>query len=153
MNGRKFIGASALAIGFVMATAGSASAVKPGSEAEQLCIYVVPDIACNGIDTGVDDLLDQLCNAIDAAGPQPDPDDDGSLKQRDRDTMVSKVIGISEKIADGKIDDAQDKALALLTKFNSLVTAPKRKISITDATNIFAELDPAKACVDGLSTE
>lgn len=84
-----------------------------------------------------------LCSAIDVANAS-------SLGDRDRDTMVSKVIGAAIKIDEEKFDDAYGKLYEIELKLDSLVNAPKPKITEADAGSITDELIPAQGCVDAL---
>jgi len=86
--------------------------------------------------------LAALCDAIDGAG---------SLKDRDRNTMVSKTIGADIKLEQDKESEADAKLHRIETKLNSLpnVDKPsKSKISGADFVVIDSALSVAQICVD-----
>lgn len=82
--------------------------------------------------------LTSLCAGTEAAG---------SLKGRDRDGLVSKVVGASIKISQEKILDAEQKLADYELKLTSLGDAPKPKISEEDADTLSGLLIGAQICV------
>ena len=106
-------------------------AIPPGSDSPQCQDLVFS--ACN-------DELHTLCGVTDAA----------TLKDRDRDTLVSKVLGAAVKLSQFKPLEADQKLADYETKLDSLINAPKPKISEGDANSLSSELVSARMCVDAV---
>jgi len=127
-------GLLSVAVALLLGT-GIANAGKPGPVDAANCTYFGSSSnACTS-------ELGTLCAAIEGAG---------SLKPRDRDTMVSKTIGADIKLEQDKILEADAKLYKIELKLDSLVNAPKPKIIGGDANAISAALTAAQTCVDGL---
>ena len=80
-------------------------------------------------------------------------DDAGSLKDRDENGLISKVVGASIKLVQGKIPDADQKLgdyEAKLDQLASTSNTPKAKISEEDADDLSDALIEAQLCVDAL---
>ena len=116
--------------GLLTLMAGSAMAIKPGAD--------LPDCA-KMVSNSCSLQLQALCDATDAAI---------SLRDRDRNTLVSKVLGAAVKLTQGKADDADEKLYKYELKLDSLINAPKAKITDGDADAISLVLTPAQTCVD-----
>ncbi len=129
---------SAAIVTLLLAT-GSANAGKPSS--------VTPPLNCSNINTddsnSCNTELFNLCMVINEAD---------SLGNRDRDTMMSKAIGADIKLEQDKPDDAHAKLLRIENKLDSLINAPKTKISTDDADNISGSLINSHMCVDYLDS-
>lgn len=98
-----------------------------------------PAVTCAELVPGACDAeLSDLCAATEAAG---------SLKDRDRDGLVSKVVGASIKISQEKILDAEQKLADYEFKLTSLGDTPKPKISEEDADTLSGLLIGAQICV------
>lgn len=110
---------------------GIASAIPPGSDSPQ-CADLASPIQC-------EDQLANLCAATGLAN---------SLKTRDRDTLVSKVLGAAVKLDQGKPLDADQKLEGYESTLTSLINAPKPKISEDDANSLSSALTSARMCVD-----
>jgi len=134
MSVRTNLGGAVLATTLMMGLSGGAQAIKPGTE-PPTCDDVLVGVACSV-------ELDALCAAIDDSG--------APLKQRDIDTMISKVVGASVKIDQGKLIQAGEKLGDIQSKLDQLTGAPKAKIAEADADAIQAALNAAELCVDGL---
>lgn len=127
---------SIMILGFsLMAITAPANALPPGTPSPT-CDDLKANIACH-------DELALLCAATDAAT---------SLKSRDRDTLVSKVLGAGTKLSQGKVDDANQKLQNYEDKLNALIDPPggKAKISPGDADTLMERLIAARMCVDDL---
>ena len=119
--------------GLLTLMAGSAMAGPPSTSAPG-CATMKSNSCYNELQT--------LCLATEAAT---------SLKPRDRNGLVSKVLGAAEKLYQGKTEDADDKLLQYEDKLqNGLIDARKPKISEEDADALSAAFIPAQSCVDGL---
>ena len=141
--------------GLLTLMAGSALAVRPDSE----------PLYCADLDSAsdcyVDDeyfvsvpMLKALCDATDDAAdalfhstPQSFP-----IKDRDREGLVSKVLGAGIKLSQGKTEDAEDKLSEYEVKLDQLDNALKPKITDDDADALSAALYNAQLCVAGLTT-
>ncbi len=136
MKAFKMFTISFLSLSFLLITS-PANAIKPDS--------LTPD--CADLVTGIDceTELGALCAATDAAD---------SLKARDENTLVSKVLGAGTKIDQGKVEDADWKLTNYESKLDQLigtrVIPAKAKISEDDADDLSTALTAAQMCVDGL---
>ena len=134
MNGRKFIGASVLAITLMLGAAGTANAGKPGP---------VDAATCPPPDTVVCDAeLENLCTTIEDSG--------APLKQRSIDSWVSKVVGAATKLNQDKPDDAVFKLDQIETSVMDTANAAKEKINADDADDIIADVILARSCIEAL---
>jgi len=70
------------------------------------------------------------------------------LKQRDKDSLVGKVVRSSVKLSHGKFADADQKLSDYETKLDALSTASKPKIDDADADTLAAALFDAQLCID-----
>jgi hypothetical protein len=109
----------------------SAIAAKPGPVASATCADVQATAFC-GI------KIADLCGAIEKAD---------SLKQRNIDGMISKVVGASIKMNQYKGTEAEYKLGEVGTKVDILADAAKPKISDDDANAISAGVNDAVTCV------
>lgn len=101
-----------------------------------------PAIDCTALVPGACDVeLVALCEATEAAA---------SLKDRDRDGLVGKVVATSIKISQDKTADAEQKLADYGMKLDSLINAVKPKISEADANTLSALLVGAQICVAAL---
>lgn len=102
-----------------------------------------PAVTCSDLVTGVSCFaeLDELCGATEAAA---------SLKNRDRDTLVSKVVGASIKLDQDKVVDAVGKLVDYELKLSQLADALKPKVSSADADTLSSALIWAQLCLDTL---
>ena len=82
--------------------------------------------------------LENLCTATAGAD---------SLKDRDQDGLVSKVVAAAIKLNQGKTDDADGKLDDYEDKLDALINAPKAKINDGDADLLSAALIDAQLCV------
>lgn len=98
-------------------------------------------VTCSDLVTGVPCFtqLDELCAATEAAE---------SLTSRDRDTLISKVVGASIKLGQDKVEDAVAKLGDYEIKLNQLIEAPKAKLSSADADTLSSALISAQLCLD-----
>jgi hypothetical protein len=86
--------------------------------------------------------LESLCEAT---------EDADSLKNRDRNGLVGKVLNTSVKLSQDKVDDATDKLDGYDRKLNALNDdANKPKISNDDFMVLLGKLLAAQVCVGGL---
>jgi hypothetical protein len=108
----------------------SAMAGKPAPVASATCVDVLP--------TSCDAELASLCASIDGAD---------SLTQRNKDGMISKVVGASLKMTQFKGTEAESKLGEVGTKVDLLADAAKPKISETDASAISGGVNAAEICV------
>lgn len=98
-----------------------------------------PAIDCTALVPGACDVeLTALCEATEAAG---------SLKDRDRDGLVGKVVETTIKISQDKTADAEQKLADYGLKLAGLINATKPKISEADADSLSALLVGAQICV------
>ena len=119
-------------VGLLTLMAGSAMAGgKPGAEAPK----------CS-------DMMANSCSLTFALLCTATADAD-SLKARDRNGLVSKVLGAAIKLNQGKTPDADQKLQNYEDKLDAL-DAPKAKISDEDADALSEALIPARSCVDKL---
>jgi hypothetical protein len=122
--------------GLLTLMAGPALAIPPGTDPPE-CADLVSS-ACTT-------QLEALCAATDAAG---------SLKDRDRNTLVSKVLGAGIKLTQGKVDQADEKLGDYESKLDQLIATQaspgKEKINDDDADALTLALITAQGCVDSL---
>lgn len=98
-----------------------------------------PAVDCTALIPGACDVeLAALCAATEAAS---------SLKDRDRDGMVGKVVETTIKISRDKTADAEQKLADYGLKLEGLINAAKPKISEADANTLSALLVGAQICV------
>lgn len=136
---------------FLFVTAQAVKAQPPGPPIPD-CVNIPVGIGCYA-------ELTALCSATEGAlvGVNIAAGDEGFKDQRDRDTLVSKVVGAGVKISQGKVssagfEDPEEKLLQYGAKLDSLPAPPdpKAKISDTLKTNLNALLLVAEGCVMGL---
>jgi len=98
-----------------------------------------PAVDCTALIPGACDVeLAALCEATEAAG---------SLKDRDRDALVGKVVETTIKISRDKTADAEQKLVDYGLKLDALMNAAKPKVSEADANTLSALLVGAQICV------
>lgn len=100
-------------------------------------------VTCSDLVTGIPCFteLDALCTAT---------QDAASLKNRDRDSLIGKVVGASIKLSQDKVGDSVAKLADYERKLNQLIDAPKPKISGGDADSLSGALISAQLCLDTL---
>ena len=72
------------------------------------------------------------------------------LKQRDKDSLLGKVVGASIKLSQGKFADAEEKLFDYEMKLDGLINARKPKIDDGDADILAAALLGAQLCIDAI---
>jgi hypothetical protein len=126
----KIVAAGALAVCVV----GPVSAGKPGPVETATCV-------ARGMAASCDVELGTLCAAIEATK---------SMRNRTRESMVSKVNGATLKINQGKPGEASTKLDNIEDSLTANFTAAKPKVSDIDYDAISGALTPAQSCVDAL---
>ena len=123
--------------GLLTLMAGSALAGGPDPD----CIDLASECFVVNPDGTLRPTLANLCEAT---------KDADSLKGRDRDGLISKVLAAGSKLAQGKTGDADQKLQNYEDKLDSLVNATKPKISEADANALSPKLIDAQMCVADL---
>lgn len=121
--------------GPAMIAASLALTYAPGAMAQR-----APAATCYDVETT------ESCTA-ELAGLCAEIESSESLKQRDIESMISKVVGASIKLNQDKAADAEQKLAEIGEKVDTLATAPKSKISDDDANAISGALTAAELCV------
>ena len=93
------------------------------------------------VDSACISELESLCIATENAG---------SLKNRDRNALVGKVLGANVKLVQDKVDDGGAKLDDYDRKLNALNEARKPKISEDDFGTLLEGLLAAQLCVGSL---
>jgi hypothetical protein len=79
-----------------------------------------------------------------------DTSDAGSLKTRDQNGLIGKVLNANVKLTQDKVSDASKKLDDYDTKLNALNDARKPKISDEDFVKLLGDVLDAQMCVGGL---